>query len=125
MLLSSNGTRAVACVDVRPGSIVVDLEGDKHALTAAVHKTKIQGLSLPSFPKLVAEGMGPPSRLRLSADNACIEMGTGSDVTICRINENEIVVDGDLVVNGVSTKALMKTIEDMQKRLIVLEKMHK
>ena len=54
-----------------------------------------------------------------------IKMGTESDVTICRISENEIVVDGDLVVNGVSTKALMKTIEDMQKRLRDLEKMHK
>ena len=60
------------------------------------------------------------------------KMGTESDVTICRISKNEIVVDGDLVVNGVSTKALMKTIEDMQKLLIVhqkrlteLEKMHK
>ena len=57
MLLSSKGTRAVECVDVRPGSIVVDLAGDKHAVTAAAYKTKIKGLSLPSFPKLVAEGV--------------------------------------------------------------------
>ena len=57
LLLSSNGTRAVACVDVRPGSIIVDVEGKKHAVTAAVNKIKIEGLSLPSFPKLVAEGV--------------------------------------------------------------------
>ena len=53
------------------------------------------------------------------------KMGTESDVNICRGNNNEIVVDGDLIVNGVSTKALMKTIEDMQKRLRALEIMHK
>jgi len=122
MLLSSNGTRAVACVDVRPGSIIVDLKGDKHAVIAAARKTKVKGLSLPSFPKLVAEGMGPPSRLRLSADNACIEMGAESDVTICRTNENEIVVDADLVVNGISTNDLMKTIEDMQKHFKDMQK---
>ena len=53
------------------------------------------------------------------------KMGTGSDASICRINDNEIVVDGDLIVNGVSTSALMKTIEDMQKRLRALENLHK
>ena len=53
------------------------------------------------------------------------KMGTESDVNICRGNKNEIVVDGDLIVNGVSNKALMKTIEDMQKRLRALEIMHK
>ena len=60
------------------------------------------------------------------------KMGTGSDATICRINENEIVVDGDLVVNGVSIEDMQKRlistealIEDMQKRLRELEKTHK
>ena len=53
------------------------------------------------------------------------KMGTGSDASICRINDNEIVVDGDLIVNGVSTSDLMKTIEDMQKRLRALENLHK
>ena len=48
----SSGARAVQCVDVRPGSIIVDVSGKKDALAAAVLQVKIAGLALPSFPKI-------------------------------------------------------------------------
>ena len=51
-----------------------------------------------------------------------IKMGAKSDVSICRISENEIVVNSDLIVNGMSVKNMWKTVEDMKKRLKELEK---
>ena len=53
----SSGARAVQCVDVRPGSIIVDVSGKKDALAAAVLQVKSAGLALPSFPKIFVAGL--------------------------------------------------------------------
>ena len=54
--LSSNG-RDVECVDVRSGSIIVDVRGSKAALDAAVADVGTKGLNLPSFKKLSVQGV--------------------------------------------------------------------
>ena len=56
---SSNGIHPVECVDVRPGSIIVDVRGKRDAVTAVVLKVKTTGLALPSFPKLFGAGRIP------------------------------------------------------------------
>jgi len=50
--VSSNGAREVGCVDVRPGSIVVDLNGDEQAVAAVVADVETNGLATQSFQKL-------------------------------------------------------------------------
>ena len=54
----SSGGRTVECVDLRPGSIVVDIRGTESAVEAAVLEVAIIGLNLPSFPRLMAKGQG-------------------------------------------------------------------
>ena len=54
----SSGARAVQCVDVRPGSIIVDVRGEKDAVAAAVLQVKTTGLALPSFPKIFFQVAG-------------------------------------------------------------------
>lgn len=51
--LSSND-REVACVDVRPGSVIVDVRGSTDALDAAGAELEAKGLTLPSFKSLKA-----------------------------------------------------------------------
>ena len=41
------------CVDVRPGSIVVDLSGEDQAVVAAVAEVETNGLATESFQTLV------------------------------------------------------------------------
>ena len=48
-------------------------------------------------------------------------MGTGSDVSICRIGENELEVNGDLIVNGMRIKDVLNTIKNLEERLSKLE----
>ena len=54
----SSGGRTVECVDLRPGSIIVDLRGSEDAVDSAVLEVAIIGLNLPSFPRLRAAGSG-------------------------------------------------------------------
>ena len=54
--LSSNGTRAVECVDVRPGSIIVDVRGKQDVVARVAHQINTLGLALPSFPRLFVAG---------------------------------------------------------------------
>ena len=49
--LSAND-RDVECVDVRPGSVVVDIRGSSDALDAVVSEVETKGLALPSFANL-------------------------------------------------------------------------
>ena len=51
-----------------------------------------------------------------------LQMGAKSDVSICRISKNEVVVDGDLIVNGMSVKNMLMNVEDMEKRLKEFDK---
>lgn len=48
----SSDDRDVECVDVRPGSIIVDIRGSTEALDAAVLEVETVGLDLPNFSKL-------------------------------------------------------------------------
>ena len=50
--VSSDGAREVECVDVRPGSIVVDLSGEDQAVVAAVAEVETNGLATESFQTL-------------------------------------------------------------------------
>ena len=51
-----------------------------------------------------------------------LQMGAKSDVSICRISKNEVAVDGDLIVNGMSVKNMLMNVEDMEKRLKEFDK---
>ena len=48
--------RNLECVDVRSGSIVLDMLGQKAALDVVMTDIMDNGLKLPSYPKLVASG---------------------------------------------------------------------
>ena len=48
--------RGVQCVDVRPGSIIVEIRGSEDAVNAAEAKVETKGLDLPSFEKLSVAG---------------------------------------------------------------------
>ena len=61
--VSSNGS--VKCVDVRPGSIILDLKGSRAAVDAAVAQMKTNGLDLPSFTALLVRNAST-STLRLT-----------------------------------------------------------
>ena len=51
-----------------------------------------------------------------------LQMGAKSDVSICRISKNEVVVDGDLIVNGMSVKDMLMKVEELERRLKEFEK---
>lgn len=54
--LSSFGSN-VECVDVRPGSIIVDVQGPRAALDDVVVNLEADGLNLPSFELLLVKGV--------------------------------------------------------------------
>ena len=63
--LSLSGS-TLECVDARPGSVIVDVQGSKDALDAAEAEVEANGLDLPSFTSLVAgviDGFAPSLRL--------------------------------------------------------------
>lgn len=51
-LLSSSGNGDVECINVRPGSIIVDVRGPETTLAAAMADVESNGLDMPSFPML-------------------------------------------------------------------------
>lgn len=48
---------SVECIDVRPGSILVDVRGTRAALYDVMTEVEYNGLDLPSFEKLTATGV--------------------------------------------------------------------
>ena len=57
--LSLNGAKDVECADARSGSgsIIVDMNGSKAAVDAAVAEVKANGLELPNFAILIVSGV--------------------------------------------------------------------
>ena len=56
--LSKGNTRDLACVDVRPGSILVDVEGATQALVALKKEVQTnKAFVVPGFPKLTVEAV--------------------------------------------------------------------
>jgi len=72
--LSSHGARDVKCVDVREGSIIVDVGASKAAVDAAVAEVVANGLDLPSFEKLTVQGMTEGIVRSEFAFRACVRM---------------------------------------------------
>jgi len=59
----------------------------------------------------------PATGLLIKSDNACVQLGSKGDVTICRVGPKEINISGDVIINGRSLKKFMDKAAAFMKRL--------